>query len=469
MRDGIRMFRLGLLAAAASGAAWGGPEGLHAEHEELWLIGGCVVDAGPFDPYAVRGVIPAPVTTILDNGPASNRVDLVFVGDGYQSGQMAAYANHVQTALNALFAQEPFRTYRPFFNAHRVTVVSNDSGVDNDPTQGILRDTALDMYFWCGGTERLLCVSVPKAYDYALNAPDVDQVFAVANSTKYGGAGYTSNDLGTYSGGNGSSAEIAIHELGHSFGNLADEYDYGGPAAYTGPERPEPNVSIRTAAAMASLQTKWWRWLNDNQGSFDGLVSTYEGAYYSPAGVHRPTSNSKMRNLGRPFNLVSVEALIANIYLEVDPIDGASPTGGSVPATQELWVQPVDPVDAPLTVSWLVNGQVVEGATGRTFVPASAGLGLVGPQQVLVRVVDNTPWVRDPAIRTARMTATRSWTVIFPTPGDVTGDGLVTFADVNAVLSAYQQTGQGLAADLNGDGVVNFEDLNIVLGYFNQG
>lgn len=454
-----------VLACGASARPGDGPADLHPEHEELWEIGGCVVDAGPFDPGAVRGVISAPVTTILNNGPSANRVDLVFVGDGYQAGQMAAYETHVQTAMTALFDQEPFKTYKPLFNAHRVTVISTDSGVDNDPTQGILRNTALDMLFWCGGTERLLCVSVSKAYDYALNAPDVDQVFAVANSTKYGGAGYTSNDLGTYSGGNGSSAEVAIHELGHSFGDLADEYDYGGPETYVGPERPEPNASIRTAGSMASLQTKWWRWLNVNNPTFDGLVSTFEGCYYSPMGVYRPTNNSKMRNLGRPFNYIGMEALIANMYLEVDPIDGATPPSSAWPASLALLVDPVDPVGAPLSVQWRLNGDPIPGATATTFLPSSL-TGVVGPQEISVKVVDNTPWVRDPAIRDARMTAVRSWTVIFPQPGDVNGDGFVTFQDVNIVLGQWQQTGGALIADLNDDGVVDFEDLNIVLSNY---
>ncbi len=459
---------MALGAMTAAGARGAGPADVRPMQDELWLIGGCVVDAGPFDPAEMRGIVPAPVTTILNNGSPANRVDLVFVGDGYQAGQMTAYGTHVNSALTALFNQEPFKTYKPLFNAHRVTVVSTDSGVDNDPTQGINRNTALDMLFWCGGTERLLCVNVSKAYDYALNAPDVDQVFAVANSTKYGGAGYPTNDLGTYSGGNGSSAEIAIHELGHSFGDLADEYDYGGPTTYTGAERPEPNATIRTATQIANLQTKWWRWLNEDFPTFDGLVSAFEGCYYSELGVYRPSTNSKMRNLGRPFNPISVEAIISNIYLEVDPIDNAT-APGTYPSSTTLFVDPVDPVDAPLSVQWRVFGAPLPGATGTSFTPSSLPPGFQGIVEISVVVVDNTPWVRDPAIRASRMTSSRSWLVVFPTPGDVNGDGFVNFTDINAVLGVWLQMGTGLAADLNGDGVVNFEDLNIVLSNFNAG
>ncbi|MHC4430065.1 MAG: M64 family metallopeptidase, partial [Planctomycetota bacterium] len=211
-----------------------------------------------------------PVVTILDNGPPEDRIDFVYVGDGYLETELGLYAVHAQNELDDLLGQEPFFTYRNYFNAHLVDVVSNESGVDNDPVPGIERDTALDMGFWCSGIERLLCVNVSKAYQHANLAPGVDQVVAVANSTKYGGAGYTTSDLATFSGGNASAAEIAIHELGHSLGDLADEYDYGDGAVYNGPEPDDPNVSILDHDAMAQAGTKWAVWLGDPGVGFDG-------------------------------------------------------------------------------------------------------------------------------------------------------------------------------------------------------
>ena len=90
--------------------------------------------------------------------------------------------------------------------------MSSESGVDHDPVFGIYRNTALDMGFWCSDIERLLCVNVGDAYAYANQAPDADQVFAVANSTKYGGAGYSSSDLATFAGGNSAARGSACWE-----------------------------------------------------------------------------------------------------------------------------------------------------------------------------------------------------------------------------------------------------------------
>ena len=271
------------------------------------LTGGRVMLDVP-DRDAVYPRIPAAVETfaqqLLPPDP-NKRLDMVFVGDGYQTAQLGAYTSQVSNIVATFFAIEPYLTYREYFSVHRVDVVSADPGVDNDPVQGITRNTALNMGYWCSGIERLLCVDVGLAYSYAANAPQANLVAAIANSTKYGGAGYATNDLATGAGSNTESIGIMQHEFGHALGNLADEYDYGGPATWTGGEVSMVNASIYPSAQMNTLQTKWHRWLGVNLPAFDGLVSTYQGANYSLNGIYRPTNNSMMRSLGRPFNLPS--------------------------------------------------------------------------------------------------------------------------------------------------------------------
>ena len=103
-------------------------------------------------------------------GNSDNRVDIVFVGDGYTAAELPAFHASVDEIVVELFETEPFGRYEDVIAIHRVDVVSNESGVDNDPVEGIDRDTELDMQYWCGGTERALCVNIGKAYSYAQNA-----------------------------------------------------------------------------------------------------------------------------------------------------------------------------------------------------------------------------------------------------------------------------------------------------------
>jgi hypothetical protein len=407
--------------------------------------------------------LPYEVETLLDNGPVANRIDYVFVGDGYLASQLDAYAGHVLGSLGPFFDESPFDRYQSYFNIHRVDVISNESGVDHDPTQGIYRDTALDMGFWCSGIERLLCVNVNKAWAAAGNAPDADTIFAVANSTKYGGAGYTSSEVATFSGGNDASPEVALHELGHSLGNLADEYDYGDGSTYNGPEVGEVNVSIRSAAEMTAAETKWYRWLGFANPAFDGLHDAYEGARYYQYGINRPTGNSKMRSLGRPFNAPSVEAIIAEFYRIVDPIDDATPNGEPLVGTETVFVETLQPVGAPLRILWTIDDAPVGNEPSLDLL----SLGLTeGTYALAVTVSDPTELVRDPDIIATLLTQTISWTLYVPIIGDIDGSGCVDLSDLGRLLASFEIDDGG---DVDGDGDTDLSDLGALLAHWNEG
>lgn len=456
-----------VFAAAAGGSFGAAPE--PPEREPVYydyiddhgrLAGGRVMlDAAA----PVEGPAPVWHTELLRGagdgrrGALANRLYLVIVGDGYTATELGAYAAHADAASNALFDIEPFKTYEPLFEVYRVDVISPESGVDHDPVHPTWRNTALDMGYWCGGTERLLCVNVAKAQNAAGAAPRRDIVLAIANSSKYGGAGYPSSSLATVAGANGLAADIAIHEFGHGLGKLADEYDYGGPSTYTGPERSERNVSILTAAQMAAQGTKWADWLGQSFPGFDGLVSTYEGAHYSTAGIYRPTSNSMMRNLGRPFNMPSVESLIIEIYKVVRPIDASSHANQFLSGCETVWVQPVQPVGHELDVRWLLDGEPIDGATGPSFTLSTLPLVTGRLYDLQAVVTDPTPWVRDESARAQWMTETREW-IISAWPGpDFNRDGSVDVADFAAFRAAYLSG--DLRADYSQNGSLGVDDF----------
>jgi IgA Peptidase M64 len=91
----------------------------------------------------VAATIAAPATTLTHAlGPApdpANRADIVYVGDGYTASELGDYAQQVDAIQPTFFAKEPFHAYQGYFTVHRVDVVSNESGVDNDPVQGVSR------------------------------------------------------------------------------------------------------------------------------------------------------------------------------------------------------------------------------------------------------------------------------------------------------------------------------------------
>ncbi len=205
--------------------------------------------------------------------------------------------------------------------------------------------------------------------------------FVTLNSTKYGGGGGT---YAVYAGNDPSSTEIALHELGHSFAHLGDQYDYGDSGNYSGSEPSEPDVT------KFSSGDKWSEWLGYDQPGV-GVIGAYEGARYYETGLYRPSENSKMRSLGQPFDAIGREAFIQRIYQYVRPIDAALATENPVSSSATLWADVVDPL--VIQTQWYVDDQLIAGATGPYFVPADYGFGS-GTHTVTLSAWDNTDWVR---------------------------------------------------------------------------
>lgn len=425
--------------------------------------GPLLVEAAANEPDALFN--PWPFVTIESNGSIANRIDLVFVGDGFQTAQLGSYATLVAQRWATIRAREPWVSYLRYFNVHRVDVTSIDAGVDQDPSQGILRNTALDMGFWCAGIERLLCVDPSKAAAAANCAPDWEQILAVANSTTYGGAGYPSNDMCTFSGFNESSLEVALHEFGHSFGDLADEYDYADGTTYSGSEVGEVNVSIQTQAQMQTANNKWSAWLGVSLPTV-GVHGAFEGARYFQFGIRRPTSNSLMRSLGTPFNGPSLEQMIVKIHQQTKMVDATThPFNSSVVRNAVIGTTLVQPSLHTLNKQWYRAGVLIPGATSDSFNTTHLAVAPAGTQLQLV-VTDPTTKVRNETLRTQWLRETYSWTIVPDAcSGDLNLDGSVDGSDLAVLLAAWGMNAVAAGrADVSGNGLVGGEDLAAILG-----
>ncbi|MFF5287249.1 M64 family metallopeptidase [Streptomyces sp. NPDC013171] len=363
------------------------------------------------------------VTRVIGNGPTADRLDVVIVGDGYTASEQAQFRADAMQKWAEVAAVEPYTTYQNLFNVWTVDAVSNDSGVSGDPGRDIVKDTALGSYFWCGDVERLLCVDEQKVDSYVAKAPEADLVIVLANSTKYGGAGYNtpSKTLGyegisTASARNDRSGQVAIHETGHSLGKLADEYFYSGYPGYeqyTGEEPDESNISTLSADSMAARRTKWYRWLGETSPD-GGTVGAYEGGGYYVAGLDRPTDASIMRVLGKPFSLPGREAMIAGFYRHASLATPVTPTDRTLRQLDTARVAVPRLVgERQPDIRWYLDGEPLAAQAGRTAVPVAA-LHLdsrdVRSHRLTVVVTDRTDAVRAPEIA-ATLKDRQSWTV----------------------------------------------------------
>ncbi|MFI6850308.1 M64 family metallopeptidase [Kitasatospora sp. NBC_00085] len=356
------------------------------------------------------------VSQIVRNGGTDTKLDVVVVGDGYTAAEQEKFLADAAEKWREITAVEPYTTYRALFNVWAVQAVSAESGVTGDPDRATVRQTALGSYFWCDGVERLLCVDTDAVDRYAAKAPQADLVLVVANSAKYGGAGYNDvvsplgySGIATVAGGNERSGQVAVHETGHSLGKLADEYSYDGQGTYQGEEPAESNITTLTADQLRRDRAKWYRWLG--QASPDGgTVGAYEGGGYYPAGLYRPTENSIMRSLGREFNLPGREAMIAGFYRYATTLSSPTPAATVLTPADRLTVD----LPAPGTrLRWYLDGREVTALRDRAAIDVS-DLRLTGPKRLHHRLTavatDPTSAVADPQLRRS-LTDALSWDV----------------------------------------------------------
>ncbi|MET8905528.1 M64 family metallopeptidase [Streptomyces sp. NPDC004538] len=363
------------------------------------------------------------VVPIAETGPTADRLDVTIIGDGYTAAQQEDFLQDARAKWDAVTDIEPYKSYEGLFNVWAVQAVSQDSGVTGDPTQDVTRNTALGSYFFCDEIERLICVDLDKTKSYADKAPATDLVIVVSNSTKYGGAGYSglAGDYGydgvsTLSSDNAQSTLIAAHEMAHSIGLLADEYQYDGYGAYPGDEPAVTNVSKLTADRMAAQGAKWADWLGETDPS-GGVVDTFEGGDYYEYGIYRPTANSIMRSLNTDqFNLPGREAMIAGFYRSANALTPLRNTASKATRFTRLSVELADlgpgtGLSRP-QLRWYVDGREARHARGRTSV-LPAALGVPADRRthkVTATVVDTTTAVRSPTVRNLSSNSA-TWTV----------------------------------------------------------
>ena len=350
----------------------------------------------------LRAVGAAPTVDIRRTGDPADRITLVLLGDGYTADQQGLFRQEADRAWRSLMEIEPFRSYQGFFNIRRVEVVSPVSGISEDESHDQKGGTPLGMHFWCDGTARLLCADEAATARYAGDGEGPQYLIALANSTEYGGAGGTG--VTTLAGGSPDAGRIIQHEIGHTVGDLGDEYD-------SAPDDADyPNLATENADEMRRKQVKWWRWLGAQSPDGGGTV----GAYRSANGIYRPTPDSVMRTLGGTYNLPSREAIIEQIYRRVGPTDSPLPPAGEVTGRPRLEARPLPLAGTrQLQVDWRMDGVPLDPQPVDRASLDTAQLTLEPGRTVTVSAVvrDTTDWVRDEAFRDRYMTRTVSWTL----------------------------------------------------------
>ena len=248
------------------------------------------------------------------SGDPANRLDVLVVGDGYTAAETALFEQDANAFSQAFFSISPYAEYQNFVNIHRLFVASNESGADhpaysgscsaNDPTccgdataagdplAGTFVDTAFSAHFCSFNIHRLIGVDYGAVLTAASAVPDWDFVFVLVNDATYGGAGGGIAVASTHP----SSADVVRHEFGHTFTDLADEYE----SAFPGFPACDDVVSSSCEANVTNDATpstlKWRDWVQgavpiptpENDPLYSDVLGAFEGARYQSTGMYRP-------------------------------------------------------------------------------------------------------------------------------------------------------------------------------------
>jgi hypothetical protein len=306
------------------------------------------------------------VWTVFEHGPPQQKVDLVLLGEGYTEAELPKFHNDVRRVTEALFTYEPFKSRRQDFNVRAIDLPAAESGVSR-PHAGKYRRNPVATQYSIFDSERYVLTYDNRTLRDVISAAPYEYVAILVNEKQYGGGGIY-NFHATAAVGSAFADYLFVHEFGHHFAGLADEY-YTSPVAYeTGAvehiEPWEPNVTaLQSAAALkwrdlvspdTPLPTPWAKErfeahsrailerrvaLIETQASeaefdalfrqqqeierdmltsmeYSGVVGAFEGASYEVRGLYRPEIDCIMfsRNMLR-FCLVCQRAIARVIDL----------------------------------------------------------------------------------------------------------------------------------------------------------
>lgn len=296
------------------------------------------------------------VETLVKTGDSSERLDVAMVSSGYSKAKAKDLKAMSQKVFKKLLGIEPFKNYKDYINAHLVYI--DDSSQPKIATQV---------------NEDILTCDRRAAYDYGELAPDHDVILVLTNtrsarSTAAGKVITLARD--------GNMGDVFIHEMGHAFANLADEYVDSVFGSRRDPKWAERWVN--TTLVSEPSKSKWHYWMPskwygahmENILPRGVKINHAEGGYYVSKGVWRPETNCRMRSSrgAKRFCLVCFEEIEKQFYRFISPIEETSPRNLELKAwkgekvnlmVKVIDVNPSGGKKGKFKVLWYLDGKAV--------------------------------------------------------------------------------------------------------------
>ncbi len=270
------------------------------------------VDPGNFL-IPIKTAIPV-YTNVLYNGEPDKKADLLFIAEGYTPEEKEKFISDVHRFTEYLFGLDPFKEKKDKFNIRALHSFSSESGTDNPGTSRWV-ETPASTGFYTFGSERYLTSSEYwKICDLIENVPH-DHILILVNTDKYGGGGIY-NHYSIFTSDHPLSEIVFVHEFGHGFAGLGDEY-YDSEVAYNNFYPPDAEPLPPNLTTLVNFESKWKNMLSPGIPvptpaikKYKDKTGVFEGGGYVAKGVYRPQQTCRMKsNDARSFCRVCRKSL----------------------------------------------------------------------------------------------------------------------------------------------------------------
>jgi hypothetical protein len=246
---------------------------------------------------------PYPYLKFRNSGDPSQKVDVAFIAEGYTEEEMSKFLLDAQRISEYMLNTGPYSEFRNRFNFYAILSPSVESGVDI-PGKNLYFNTNINSSFYTFGMDRYMTsFDTRSIYDIAANVP-YDAIIILVNSKMYGGGGFF-NHYAEVTSDHPWSKVVAVHEFGHSFAGLADEYvgDVSYSDTYNLAVEPwEPNITTNV-----DFNSKWKSMISDGTpiptprtDEYKSSVGMFEGGGYLEKGIYSPYENCRMKTNEAP-------------------------------------------------------------------------------------------------------------------------------------------------------------------------
>lgn len=251
----------------------------------------------------LAGRTAVPHEYLLRSGDSDKCIDVAIMAEGYTADEMDTFLRDARTACDEIFRYEPFASFRERFNVVAVMAPSKQSDV-SVPQDDAWRETAVNSNFMTFYSPRYLTTNSVHAIHDLLAGIPCEHLIILANTDTYGGGGiYNSYTLTTAH--NPMFKPVVVHEFGHSFGALADEYFYDEPDHTENTYKLDFEPWEQNITSLVDFGSKWADMLGKrtpvpteptDKRKRDYTVGVYEGGGYITKGMYRPAVVCRMRD-----------------------------------------------------------------------------------------------------------------------------------------------------------------------------